>query len=108
LAYFIAVVYFVLYAAFASLPRALHIKGTDISYGVYLYGWPAQQLVAAAFPNEGAMFNTVVASLVTVVVAWFSWVLVEKPALSLKNSFLSSGANIDKAVMRPESAGETP
>ena len=60
----------------------------DLSYGVYLYGWPVQQASHALFPAVGAFALFWPALLVTLVVALLSWQLVEKPALSLKRRLL--------------------
>ncbi|WP_282121676.1 acyltransferase family protein [Algibacter mikhailovii] len=60
-------------------------KHGDLSYGIYLYGWPIQQLVMLYF---GKYFNPLtffVAVLpIVIVFAFFSWKLVEGPALKLK------------------------
>lgn len=59
----------------------------DISYGLYLYGWPITQLVRA-YAGDGisgyelALF----AFPPTVAIAALSWFLLEKPALSLKRA----------------------
>lgn len=82
-AYYITLLYLVFYVGFAvTLPR---IRKNDISYGVYLYGWPVQQCVALAWPGKGALFNTVAACLVTMAIAYGSWRLVEYPLLRLKS-----------------------
>lgn len=52
----------------------------DLSYGVYLYGWPAQQALVPY--SSGPTANFVAALFVALVFATFSWVLVERPALS--------------------------
>ena len=68
----------------------------DYSYGVYIYGFVAQQLFiawATAMWGQGwlhtqslAVFGTFGASAVlTFAFAWLSWHLIEKPALRLKN-----------------------
>jgi peptidoglycan/LPS O-acetylase OafA/YrhL len=57
----------------------------DVSYGVYIYAWPVQQLLATAglgALNPFAFFA--VATSATVPLAVASWLLVEKRALSLK------------------------
>lgn len=66
----------------AQLPRWLRPR-YDISYGVYLYAWPIQQLSAhLLLPLPLAM----VFSLITVsLMAFASCLLVEKPALRLKD-----------------------
>jgi len=58
----------------------------DLSYGVYLWGWPVQQCVVAAWlalthdvPGPMTLFAMTLPPLLFV--AWISWVLVERPAL---------------------------
>lgn len=82
-AYFAALVYLVFYCAYAV--RLPVIRERDLSYGVYLYGWPVQQLVVHAVPSLGPLMNTVVACLICLLLAWGSWEWIERPALSLKN-----------------------
>ena len=55
---------------------------TDLSYGVYVYAWPVQQLLVIcglAFLNP--IVFAMVATSVTVPLAAFSWFVVEKPAM---------------------------
>ena len=53
----------------------------DISYGVYIYGWPVAQATVSIWgpmsPNELAILST----LAVIPVAVASWLMVEKPAL---------------------------
>lgn len=60
----------------------------DLSYGVYLYGWPVQQAFVALFPTVGALTLFAPSLVVTLLVAALSWYLVEKPALGLKRRLL--------------------
>ena len=57
----------------------------DLSYGIYLYGWPAQQLILNYFLRD---LNPVTLALcaipVTCGAAYLSWILIEKPFLKLK------------------------
>lgn len=70
----------------ALLPRLPRIRHTDLSYGVYLYGWPAAQLVQSYGPG-GPLHNTAWATLLALALAAGSWFLVERPALRLKRRF---------------------
>lgn len=62
---------------------------SDISYGLYLYGWPVEKLIFWYFPN----LNLVVAALLTLVIAAalgaMSWYLIEKRFVRLAGSFTS-------------------
>ncbi len=64
----------------------------DYSYGVYLYGWPSQQLTAWAFPEFSGTQNWLTASAIALVCAVASWHLVEKRALRLKKVFFKQPA----------------
>lgn len=67
--------------------RRLRLR-TDVSYGVYIYGWPVQQLMAMGglgFLNPWVF--AAVAGAITVPLAMLSWFVVEKPAMSLKSRF---------------------
>jgi peptidoglycan/LPS O-acetylase OafA/YrhL len=61
----------------------------DISYGVYLYAFPIQQLLVqiASQPKFGFWFFLIGASLLTYILATLSWIIIEKPALAFKNTF---------------------
>ncbi|OCB07597.1 acyltransferase [Mycobacterium intracellulare subsp. yongonense] len=61
---------------------------TDLSYGVYIYAWPVQQLLVICglgFLHPFAF--AVVAAAATLPLAALSWFLVEKRALALKSRF---------------------
>ncbi|SIQ69238.1 Peptidoglycan/LPS O-acetylase OafA/YrhL, contains acyltransferase and SGNH-hydrolase domains [Aromatoleum tolulyticum] len=57
----------------------------DYSYGVYLWGWPVQQLVMLLFPQATPGVNAFVSSVVALTIGVASWHLVEKPCLALKD-----------------------
>ena len=61
----------------------------DLSYGIYIYAWPTQQVVASLSPASGPIFNTFVASIVVFLLALMSWRFVERPSLALKRYWLS-------------------
>lgn len=65
-------------------------KERDVSYGVYLYSFLIQQSLLFAFPElfVRSPYALFVASYpVACLTAYFSWQLIEKPALELKTKF---------------------
>jgi peptidoglycan/LPS O-acetylase OafA/YrhL len=56
----------------------------DLSYGLYLYGWPVTQLASLWFPSIKPIPMFLVVLLVSATLAFASWRLVEKPALRFK------------------------
>lgn len=64
--------------------------GNDLSYGVYIYAFPIQQLlVIAGLGTLGVFPFFILATLVTIPLAAMSWFVVEKRALALKKRRLS-------------------
>lgn len=59
----------------------------DVSYGVYIYAFPIQQTLSVWGWAQamGPVASAALALIMTTVVAWCSWVAVERPALRLKN-----------------------
>lgn len=76
--------YIVFFFAFWTPIRNIE-RRADLSYGIYIYGWPIQLLVAQF---GGARYGIAVYLLLTVLflvpVAAASWFLVEKPAMGLR------------------------
>jgi peptidoglycan/LPS O-acetylase OafA/YrhL len=57
----------------------------DLSYGIYLYGWPVESLFIWYFhPSPWIVFAA--STFLCAGLAWLSWTFVEGPALSLKNA----------------------
>jgi peptidoglycan/LPS O-acetylase OafA/YrhL len=57
----------------------------DISYGVYLYGWPIGSLIALYFMGITPVALTVATLLLAILAGAISWIVVEKPFLKLKS-----------------------
>lgn len=80
-------VYFVMYLG-ARLPKQVHWIGAknDYSYGIYIYGFLVQQVIAYLGWYKFGYFPFVaIALLLSFGLAWISWHLVEKRAMALKN-----------------------
>jgi peptidoglycan/LPS O-acetylase OafA/YrhL len=83
----IAAVYFIMYLG-ARLPAVFHRVGSknDYSYGVYIYGFVVQQVLAYMGVYAWGYFPyVVIACLITLGLAWLSWHGIEKRAMSLKD-----------------------
>lgn len=50
----------------------------DVSYGVYLWGWPIQQLLVHVFPDMGVHWHRLFAVVLACGMGWASWHLFEK------------------------------
>ena len=77
--------YLALYAALSpSLPVIPAARFGDLSYGLYIYGWPVEQTVSYLRPGASWWQLFLISLIATAAVAFLSWHLVEKRALSLK------------------------
>jgi peptidoglycan/LPS O-acetylase OafA/YrhL len=57
----------------------------DLSYGIYIYGWPAEQATIWLLGGRAAWWQVFAIALpAAAALAFLSWHLVERPALSLK------------------------
>lgn len=65
------------------------IRHTDLSYGLYLYGWPAQQLAWMLPMGKSVSGNIITATAIALACAALSWCLVERPALHLKKHWVA-------------------
>ena len=58
----------------------------DISYGLYLYGWPTQKLLLWYFPFLSPWLLFLFSLVIGCIMGWISWHLVERPFLALAKS----------------------
>jgi peptidoglycan/LPS O-acetylase OafA/YrhL len=59
----------------------------DVSYGVYVYAFPVQQMVVLAWASVTPLAMLVIAAPVTYLLGFASWRLVESRALAMKGRF---------------------
>ena len=102
--------YVLLWLAYAA-PKAPEIltRNGDLSYGIYIYAFPIQQIVAESFAWGKTWQGNIILSLpLTFAAAYFSWRFVEAPAirarapvLALLRSWQTRMRNLSWAVSRP-------
>jgi len=81
----IPIVYIMMYVGVTVFPKWSIIERGDYSYGMYLYGYPIQQMIVHLLPNYREWWVVFpLAVIVSYAVAALSWHIVEKPALKLK------------------------
>jgi peptidoglycan/LPS O-acetylase OafA/YrhL len=80
--YILIIVSVFLYLAFNDILS--NFLTNDYSYGVYLWGWPIQQVVAEAWPKASPIMNTFISIILALGVSIASWHFIEKKLL-LKN-----------------------
>jgi peptidoglycan/LPS O-acetylase OafA/YrhL len=77
---------FVFWFAYRTPWRGFNRFG-DMSYGIYLWGFPVQQMVAVHLPELGTLAHTAVALPFAILLGALSWRFIEKPALVFKGAF---------------------
>lgn len=77
--------YATLYLGLLNPPKPAMMKGVDLTYGIFVWSFPIQQIVTHAFPSyRHWWFNLLVALPISTACAWLSWSLVEAPVLDRK------------------------
>jgi peptidoglycan/LPS O-acetylase OafA/YrhL len=81
------VVFFVGILVFSTSRLALKIRlPHDVSYGVYLWGWPIQQLFAHFFPGAPHIVAIVACISAAILTGYVSCIWIEEPALRIGRS----------------------
>ena len=83
-------------------PLRYFTPGNDISYGVYLYGWPIQKLLLWYFPSLPLGAQICLTLSVSTALGWMSWHLIEQPCLKRKTVFATS---TERPYSIPHTAG---
>ncbi len=64
------------------VPQPKIVARNDVSYGVYIYAWPVQQLTELVGPTAGQLWPSILLSgVITVLLGTVSWLLVERPVM---------------------------
>jgi len=81
--------YLIFYVAYVPSGHVRKFNGIgDYSYGMYIYGWPVQQSMAAIIPDISVNIMIAYSFIITLVLSIFSWHLIEKRFLSMKGSYI--------------------
>ncbi|MGC2200554.1 MAG: acyltransferase [Stellaceae bacterium] len=83
------------------LPAIPAARFGDLSYGLYIYGWPAEQAVTWLSGGRAAWWQVFLIALpAAAVIAFLSWHLVERPMLRLKPGSRRSATTYAAAAQR--------
>lgn len=85
---YVLAIWLMLYFGQSSTVRKFLHPRTDPSYGIYIYGWPSEQLVKVIAPSIGSTKLALFAMPLALGVALISWYYVEKPCMNLAKRFV--------------------
>ncbi len=94
-ALYLALFYLILVIAAAKGLSRIKLGG-DYSYGVYVYGWPVQQIYNQIFPNMTSYPSNFLSIPTAIVLGYLSWHYVEKPILDAAHVFASKRIDLGK------------
>lgn len=77
----------------------------DLSFGLYIYGWPVSQALLLAFPAIGPLALAATTLAVAAALAGLSWFLVERPALAMRPAIVSAAHALRPGRQRRAQAG---
>jgi peptidoglycan/LPS O-acetylase OafA/YrhL len=101
--FFFFTCYFVLYLGYSRVLSRVRLPG-DYSYGLYIYGWPVQQVIAERFPHWPPLANAGAAMAGAGCLAALSWHFVEKPCLAQKDKFSRAVVAHRRMILIPAAA----
>lgn len=76
--------YLLVWLGMQPLPKLPIYSRGDYSYGIYLYGFPIQQVIVSITGNHDPLMNFALTIIPVTVMAMLSWHVVEKPTLKLR------------------------
>jgi len=83
--------YLILFLAFIPHTSRLRFsKYGDFSYGIYIWAFPVQQVIAEQYASKGNFFNAAISFPVALLFGILSWHFIEKKALALKSKIVGT------------------
>ena len=79
----------------------------DLSYGTYIYAFPIQQTIIHYFPGISVTSLIAYTVPITYAFAFFSWRLVERPALRLRRRLTGEPDRAPRAAVVPPVHAQT-
>lgn len=98
---FIPVAYVTVWLGLTNPPRNWLIESGDYSYGIYLFAFPIQQMIASAPWGREWWINVGLTLPLSLAYACFSWHLVEAPILRRKRGVVALAEQLGAAIRRP-------
>lgn len=95
--------YLMVWLGMQNLPKLPLFSRGDYSYGIYLYGFPIQQVIVSLTGNYDPLANFAMTIIPVTLMAMMSWHLVEKPTLKLRKLITGRGHG-DALVAAPKTA----
>ncbi len=84
----LALAYLLFTLAYMKVPALNFLKKySDVSYGLYIYHWAVLSGIYHYWNDVNVWQLILIGTPITILLAWLSWHLVEKPALALKPKF---------------------
>lgn len=93
--------YLLFFTAYRTPFANIDARFGDMSYGIYIYAWPVQKMVATLLPGIGPYAHIAVSTVITVACARASWQFIEAPALAQKRRLMGK---LSRPVARPAPA----
>ena len=102
--YTLSIAYLLFYLAYvpAGFIRNYNLIG-DYSYGIYIYAFPVQQLVAYLIPGVSVTKMIFISFSITITFAVLSWHLLEEKALGMKEHFIKKSNDLIRYRFKSDS-----
>lgn len=93
--FYLFVIWAIVYLGQNSAIRKVITPRQDLSYGMYIYGYPCQQFIVFSTSSHiDPYLLTIVSLLLTFFFAFFSWRWIEKPAIDFGHWLVSNGYQV--------------